>query len=346
MKVHRRIAFALGAILVAATLTTMNATPAMADGTWTNLAPIAAGPRQENATVALHGKVYLLGGLASAVPPPVTRDFETTSRVERYDPATDTWTTLAPMPKALNHLNAAAVGGKIYVLGGMIPTPVTDYPWFAVGDSYVYDPATNAWSTIASMPLGTQRGASAVAVSGTKVYLAGGAACLQGLQGECLVPTLGAFSSYDTATNTWETLPSMPDNGRDHFPGVIDDGVMYTFGGRIGSISPAYPEVFAYNLSTRVWSTVGTMPTPRSGTSGALVGHKFYVMGGEGEPNSPIFDDNEAYNLNTGAWTILDPMPNPRHGTQAVSIGHNIYLPGGGFQQNAGLTDTNQRFRP
>jgi N-acetylneuraminic acid mutarotase len=40
------------------------------------------------------------------------------STVEAYDPATDTWTTKAPMPTARQGLAAAVVNGSLYAIGG------------------------------------------------------------------------------------------------------------------------------------------------------------------------------------------------------------------------------------
>lgn len=60
------------------------------------------------AVTVLNGKLYAVGGMAGEV-----------LRVnEEYDPVTDTWRERAPMPTARHGLGAAAVGGKIYVIGG------------------------------------------------------------------------------------------------------------------------------------------------------------------------------------------------------------------------------------
>lgn len=42
------------------------------------------------------------------------------AQTEAYDPVTDRWTAMAPIPTARHGLGAAAVGGKIYVIGGGI----------------------------------------------------------------------------------------------------------------------------------------------------------------------------------------------------------------------------------
>jgi len=37
---------------------------------------------------------------------------------EVYDPATDRWSSALPLPEARHGLAAAALGGKLYVIGG------------------------------------------------------------------------------------------------------------------------------------------------------------------------------------------------------------------------------------
>src|SRR5262249_38918870 len=90
---------------------------------WTALAPLAAGPRQETAVVALAGRIYVLGGF--------TGSLEIVPRVEAYDPGKDSWREVAPLPRALHHTNAAAVGGRLYVLGALVGSSFA-----AVGDAY------------------------------------------------------------------------------------------------------------------------------------------------------------------------------------------------------------------
>ena len=64
-----------------------------------------------------------------------------------YDPVTQTWTTLAPLPEALNHVQAVAFRGKIYYLGGLYR-----FPDLYSSHVYIYDPLTNTFSEGAPMP--------------------------------------------------------------------------------------------------------------------------------------------------------------------------------------------------
>ena len=60
--------------------------------------------RSECSLAAVNGKLYLIGGDGPAEP------------VEVYDPATNTWTKKATAPCVMHHLQAVALGDKIYVL--------------------------------------------------------------------------------------------------------------------------------------------------------------------------------------------------------------------------------------
>ncbi|AUX40634.1 galactose oxidase [Sorangium cellulosum] len=299
---------------------------------WRALASIAAGARQEHSVVELDGKVYVVAGVGG--------DGMNTGRVEVYDPREDTWSEAAPLPIGLNHPNVAALGGKIYLLGGMIG----DFPWTAVGDGFVYDPATDTWTELTPMPEGTERGSAAVGAHGTKIYLAGGLRSLS----EAFQDTVLAFSSYDVETGAWEALPDLPEP-RDHVGGAVVRSTFYVLGGRANGQGNVKDTVFAFDLSAGAWSTRAPMPTARGGVAAAAMGEKIYVIGGEGNeaPDSlGVFDDNEAYDTAADTWEVLAPMRTPRHGTGAVAVGATIYVPGGGTQQSFGATDVSEAFTP
>ncbi len=52
----------------------------------------------------------------------------------------------------------AAVGGKIYQLGGIFaPLAKSELPYYNANDSWTYDPASNAWTRVKDMPHGSNR---------------------------------------------------------------------------------------------------------------------------------------------------------------------------------------------
>lgn len=287
---------------------------------WQALAPLAGGPRQETAVVAFEGKILVIGGFTAAG--------DVVPDIEAYDPATDAWSSFTPLPMSVHHANAAVVAGKIYILGALKELSFTE-----IGTVLAYDPAKGTWETKTSMPPGTERGASAVGVIGSTIYVAGG----------LRKGTVADVSAYDTASDTWEVLPALPEP-RDHLVGGAAEGIFYALGGRNGGISALAGTVYAFDPKTGEWSTRAPMPTPRGGTAGALVKGRFLVVGGEGNADaaSGVFDDVEAYDPAADAWAILDPMLTPRHGTGAAELGGKLYVPGGATTQAFGAVDTNE----
>ena len=109
------------------------------------------------AVAAYNGKLYLFGGQAQLQPGGPTQ--VPLDNTWEYDPANDSWKALAPMPTARTAAVAAAVGGKLYVLGGASVHPGQKIvslgptvPHRSLDVNEVYDPQTNKWETRMTMP--------------------------------------------------------------------------------------------------------------------------------------------------------------------------------------------------
>ena len=113
-----------------------------------------------NATV-LNGKIYVIGGFLRA-----GARHRAGFAASEYDPATDTWRTLAPLKTPRGSVAVAALNGKIHAIGGRTPDRVTS----AVHE--VYDPATNMWTDAAPLPLARDH-VGVAAVNG-KIHIIGG----------------------------------------------------------------------------------------------------------------------------------------------------------------------------
>src|SRR5207248_2064307 len=116
--------------------------------------------RSDAGSAVLNGILYVIGGEG---------DQGVLSSVEAYDPLMDTWAEKAPLPVALGYSPgmAATFNGRIYVAGG-----------YNAADNelsnavYVYDPTSDSWSAVSSMP--TARQSDGVAAVGGKLYVLGG----------------------------------------------------------------------------------------------------------------------------------------------------------------------------
>ena len=86
---------------------------------------------------------------------------------EMFDPTTDTWEKISPMPKPRMGAAVSSVDGKIYVFGG--EDEIKGPPTSVV---YEYDPTTDSWEVLADMPYEAFYMSSSV-VDG-KIYIIGG----------------------------------------------------------------------------------------------------------------------------------------------------------------------------
>jgi N-acetylneuraminic acid mutarotase len=273
--------------------------PAPPPGKWELRAPSGL-PRQEVSYVELAGKLYLAGGGTAQ---------------QRYDPQSNSWTNLAPLPENLDHIQSVATGGRIYYIGGL-----NQWPSPQSTEVYIYDPATNSFSQGAPMPSTRARGAGGVAVYNGKIYYAGG------LHDGTAVPWLDV---YDPVANSWTALPNMP-TARDHFHAAIVGGKLYAIGGRNVQIGATTPVNEVYDIAASRWSTgLAPLPTPRGGFAAAALGDEILIIGGEGA-GSQTFNTVEAYNVVTDTWRTLAPMPTARHGIQAAVCNGGVYIADGG----------------
>jgi N-acetylneuraminic acid mutarotase len=108
----------------------------------------------------LDGKIYVMGGLKNFTSERLWIGMDT---VMRYDPVADTWDTLAKLEHARAFIQAGAVSGKIYAIGGLEGPNAR-----ALTVVEVYDPATNTWTEMAEMP--SRRGGGSSVVINDRIW--------------------------------------------------------------------------------------------------------------------------------------------------------------------------------
>lgn len=127
-------------------------------GAWSNGAS-SPTPKMESAYTTIGDKIYIIAGYGET-------GKRNKNSVEVYDTKTDTWTTTAPVPVNLNHAAAAALDGKIYVVGGYLDDKIPSNKLF------IYDPTTDVWQEGKSMP--TARAALTAQFIENILYAVGG----------------------------------------------------------------------------------------------------------------------------------------------------------------------------
>ena len=290
-------------------------------GIWTGVASLTSA-RRSLATAVASSVIYAVGGANSAGTALKT--------VQAYNPATNSWTTKAPLPAARPFGNGAThIGGTIYVPGGQDGTAVI------TRTLYAYKISTNLWSTKATMPVFSGCGGSGV-ISG-KLYVFSG--CTKTATGP--QTAAGLLHRYDPATNGWTTLRAAPAVHVGPAVSVVA-GKLYVAGGNNGS-NAAINRVDVYDPAADSWSTIAAMPTARVGAAGAQLGGKLYVIGGRSGPT--YYNTVEVYDPLSSSWSTAAGMPTPRGALGAGVVSGSIYALGG-RNASTGALAKNERFTP
>ena len=271
------------------------------------LAPMP-NPRNHMGGVALNGKIYAIGGQHKGQQSTAPQD-----EVDVYDPATNTWTQAAPMPRPIGHVTANVFvrNGRIVVVSGLTTNSVK------IANVIEYDPSTDTWSELPPLPWGRQSPVS-------------------GLIGDQLVATCGLDGSgslqaqtwvTEATPGTWQTGPALPILTSEVSCGVIN-GVLYLVGG--GS-SSTLANTLAYDLSTGLWRS-DLAPRPYLGDhhGAEVINGKLYLFGGLNVYGSDVAAGKvQIYNPVTNSWSLGASMPWAAGSVSTAYINGKVYAAGG-----------------
>lgn len=295
-----------------------------------------------------------------------------------------TWRTVTPLPTKRTEVAAAALEGKIYVVGGFEKPSLSNVLNFTITPSVeMYDPATDRWTSKRPLPVGLHH--VGIGVAGGRLYIIGG----YGKSGLSVWNPVTTVYAYDPTTDTWTERAPMPtargalsvtehdgklyaiggydqkaNNAqvevydparnvwttaasppRDHLAAAAVAGKIYAIGGRVnGDYSQNLALVEMYDPAVDRWTRVSDLPTARSGITAAVVEGKIYVFGGEGAAGT--FNQNEVYDPEQNKWQTMLPMPTARHGLGSAVVQGRIYVISGGPTPGGSFSDLNEIFTP
>jgi N-acetylneuraminic acid mutarotase len=133
----------------------------VATDTWTT-GPGMRVPRHHHGAASVGGQLVVVGGRND--------DDLSVDAVERFDPSTGEWTTLAPLPLGAGGLAVTASEGQIVAVGGG-----DDGENWVTPAAWGLRPGQNGWRRLADLNV-ARHGLGAAAV-GSDVYVFGGAPC-------------------------------------------------------------------------------------------------------------------------------------------------------------------------
>lgn len=250
---------------------------------WTKKKPMALA--SHHVAITEHkGKIYAFGGFVLPASGPAA--WQPTDQAFEYDPATDNWKALAPMPTKRGAAGAASVGDKLYVIGGasMLPNskeqsihPTRAHRSMTTVEEY--DPATNTWRERSMMP--TPRNHLAIGAVNNKIYVLGGrigAAFISGGGNR-----LDLVEEYDVATDTWNAVRARMPTGRSAVAYGVHGNRVFVAGGEHQdyNLSTAFRAFEGFDTVKKEWVVMPAMPLQRHGLAGAVLGNRFHLISGD-----------------------------------------------------------------
>ena len=316
---------------------------------WLPRAPMPV-PRGHLTGIALDGYVYAIGGCVGH--DPVMIDV---SYMHRYDPQTDRWVELAPLPNPRSHLEPSTFlrHGRIVIAGGR---NFTANEW-NLSDVLEYDPASDTWLTFGNLPKPLLAPAAAL--------INGGLLVATGAQRGNRTKTDEAW--FGTPAQGWMPGPPMPMQLGEVAGGIIR--------GRLYVVGDGFPGIVAMDLGKGVWEEprrFAYRPFDGHHHAAEVIGDKLYLIGGFGRamgrvqiydpvrnewrvgPDVPFAAGSSAssvidgqlfvaggivgtkttaqaarLDIATGVWTAIAPMPLPRNHAASATDGRRFYVFGG-----------------
>ena len=237
------------------------------------------------AFTTLNNKIYAFGGFT--FPDSGAPAWNPTNSAWEYDPATDEWKELAPMPTKRGAASAGVANGKIYVTGGANSLPgVTENgihparPHNVVPTVEEYDPATNSWKTVRSLLL--PRNHHVAVGVGDKVYVIGGRVGSAFISGTS--NNVDLVEMYDPAADLWLPRARMPTARSAIGAGVYNDNILVAGGeGQDQRFLAAFKAVEAYDTALNRWQVLPSMARPRHGLAVGAIGNRLYAVSGDGQ---------------------------------------------------------------
>ncbi|UCH15585.1 MAG: T9SS type A sorting domain-containing protein [Bacteroidales bacterium] len=177
---------------------------------WDTKTPMPTA-RVSVAACTVNGKIYVIGGSLNN-----SSILEGISKVEEYDPETNSWTTKTDKPTPGWGLSACVLEGKIYVTGGNIQWPNIS------AALEVYDPVTDEWET--RTPMSIKKYSHSTTLVNGRIYTFGGWHSSGG------GPIYKTTEEYNAITDVWTKKTDLPFAIAEFGAAVLNNNI-YLIGG-------------------------------------------------------------------------------------------------------------------
>ncbi len=346
--------------------TAVTADGVLADGTapirgWIQFGNMSIGRIGHTVTPLDDGRILVAGGGST------TDNSSTTNSVEIFDPATSTFTLVAPMISVRGSHEAVKLqDGRVLVIGGH------DASGAMMAQCEMYDPVSDSWTATGSLNNASANHRVALLANGRVVVygengsgfgstacelynpgtgtwsLTGSMSVARHSPGGCLMANGNvlaaggyAFNSgvevYDSAAATWSVVGSLQHSVSDCYAAQLPDGKVFITGGHYWSgVHYVYPDVSVYTPATGLVTVGPPMLTGRAEHGMILTqAGDLVAIGGlwaDGMGSAGALNPCERYDVSSGSWKPFPALNTARRlgpYSRAVKVGGVIYVFGG-----------------
>ncbi len=237
------------------------------------------------------------------------------------------------MKTAIN--NQLSMNSKKYFVFRMLRRVILPFLFFTVSAFLLQDEcnAQGTWATKASMPVATPLWMAA-ASAGTNIYVAGGN------NGS----PLSTCYKYNSATNSWSSIASLPETIYQGDGLCAIGGKLYMPGGWNGSLPVS--TLFIYDTSSNTWTTGASMPALSGDGACGVINGKLYVFNAENGYSSPPYQNQlYVYDPVGNSWTTLASAPSA-HAYPAYGVINGKFYVGGGINGSSNVGNTLDVYDP
>ena len=248
----------------------------------------------------------------------------------RARPATNTgsaWANITPYPEAVfgNAVAADPQTGEAYSVGGQSP------------QGYVYDPSTQRWSLIASLP--QRLAAPAAGFADGRLYVAGG--------WDGVGVAVSSAYAYDPSSGTWSPAASLPQPVGGGAASAVLGGQLYVIGGcGDGECIRTSDAVYRYDPGSNSWTQLASYPVPVTFAGCAGIAGQVVCAGGVNNTTGQAYASTYIYNPAANTWTKGKTMPYDDWGMAYAGANNDLQVIGGVTANGTELTNQVSQYDP
>jgi len=226
------------------------------NGTWLKIGSMTKARTYFSMVMLANGSVLVAGGCTGLN---ANGCSGVTPAAEIYNPSTGKWTATGAMTAARGNLTATRLpNGNVLAAGGI------NAAGNPLGTAELYNPTTGKWTATGKMITARDEHTAVLLATG-KVLVAGG-------ENAASVTTIKT-ELYDPATGKWTASGNLKTSRLEHTCTMLANGnVLITGGNTVTSTTTTVlSSAELYNSTSGVWSTAGSMASPRVGHTTTLL---------------------------------------------------------------------------